>query len=268
MVVNTDANGDFTMPMFERAQAVIALSDQGFARMSLPEFRASPKIRLQAWGRIEGTLHIGHRLATNEIVVLSQARFDRDALFYNEEFQTKTDDQGRFVITYVPPGEQTLARGVPIGNGAWSQQVMGTVIVKAGEASRVELGGKGTRILGKLKSTQSVTTIDWSRLDGNFSTRWPDILQQMAPGKTQEEQMAVVRSAEYKAKVKEGLKHFHQFPVGFNSNGSFAADEVLPGKYDLDIYERFSPMDPRNFRQQTNSLHGEISIPDAGNEAK
>jgi hypothetical protein len=70
LIVSAGQDGSFSLPMYEDAESVIALNEEGYAQVSLDQLKASPKIALQKWGRIEGTLLSGHHPRTNENVVL------------------------------------------------------------------------------------------------------------------------------------------------------------------------------------------------------
>src|SRR6185369_1883638 len=127
-------NGEFTLPMCERAEAVIAVNKEGIAGVSLEDFRTSAKLQLQAWARIEGTLHIGHRLATNETVLLHQSPFASGSLPDDmREFEVQTDNQGHFEISHVPPGQRGLSRVVMLENGVREQQSLGDFNIEPGE---------------------------------------------------------------------------------------------------------------------------------------
>ncbi len=114
--VTTGKDGSFAMGSFENAKELLALNSQGFACVSLKDFKANPKITLQKWGRVEGTLTINHHPGTNTGVILRPppGPIDgKDWIFNSTAFEASTDDQGRFVITFVPPGDAVIDRKIP-----------------------------------------------------------------------------------------------------------------------------------------------------------
>jgi len=174
-IVRSGADGRFTLPMYVNAQTVIVVHDQGFAQVPVAELKRSPNITLQPWGKVEGTLRLGHHAAANEMVVLSDspirlekmrsvtpggtngfaftntspATFEPPIYDFND-FQARADEAGNFIITYVPPGEHTLAKLVPIGNGSRRHQRLGNIVVKPGETLRVSYGGDERTVSGKV----------------------------------------------------------------------------------------------------------------------
>ena len=60
------------------------------------------------------------KLGTNQVVVLSvpRGRMGMNVVYDFSDFLAETDEKGKFVITFVPPGEQTLARMVSQEMGA------------------------------------------------------------------------------------------------------------------------------------------------------
>jgi hypothetical protein len=236
-LVHTSPGGQFTLPMFKDADGIIAASDDGLARLPLDEVQKSHQITLQPWGRIEGTLHIGHRLGTNETVALDPAPpFNKKTgeliphqLSYDfNAFQAKTDDHGRFVITYVPPGNQTIAKLVPYGGG-WMHRQLSSVEVKPGQTLKVELGGQGRTVIGKVEMSGTNALSDWGA--SLTATASHQIMDKMFQAKTQRERMAIMQTKEYQT----AIKNLHSYPIILETDGSFKTEDVLPGKYGLNM---------------------------------
>ncbi|MGH7942759.1 MAG: hypothetical protein ACREFR_17000, partial [Limisphaerales bacterium] len=155
-IVHADQNGNFSLPMYKGADTVIAVSDDGFARVAVGALKQSPRVVLQPWAKIEGTLREGPRPGTNQMIEIvdwrgvvasnsiSPLMFDLNA------YQAKTDGQGRFVLTYIPPGTHELSREVPEGNG-WVNEMLGAIDIKPGETKQVTLGGNERTVVGRVK---------------------------------------------------------------------------------------------------------------------
>ncbi len=210
--------------------------------------------------KIEGTLHIGRRLGTNQVIIVSMEAFDSQPLMYDfNVFQAKTDGQGQFVITYVPPGTRKLARLVPMGNGSQTHQPIGSVDVKPGGITKVSLGGTGESVIGKAKLSTSSTPVDWKSVQGSIHTSFPKPFQRLQAKKTPEEQLAYQKTDEFKLAMKDAWKDFHSYPAVFSDDGSFVVDEVPPGKYELDV-QQSNPHDLPHVTTRTVLGHAEVSI--------
>jgi len=149
-VVVADSAGHFSLPTNENAWAIVAMNSAGCAQIERNDFTNGSAITLQPWGRIEGVLHIGTGLGTNNQVVLGSgpgARF----FFELFAFQYMTDNDGKFVFTCVPAGTWNLSHG---GESFWEGE---KVVVKAGATNHVILGGNGRPVIGKILIPPTVT---------------------------------------------------------------------------------------------------------------
>jgi hypothetical protein len=243
--------------MYEDAQTVIVVHDEGFAQIPVDELKRSPQITLQPWGRIEGTLRLGHHPATNELVLLSdqQARisqnrsvksgstnaftfsntspesFEPPTYDYND-FQVRTDDRGRFVITYVPPGKHNLVQLVPIGNGARRYQPLGDVVVKPGETAQVNFGGNERAVSGKVMLAGTNGPTDFSRATATFHSGASfKMLEQLRQAKTQAERMALFQSEDFR----RAFLNTRQFSVQLAEDGTFKSPGIPVGKYEVAV---------------------------------
>lgn len=230
LIVLTDANGKFALPSGDDATAVIALSPDGYAEVSL-EGAKSGKIQLQKWGRVEGTLKIGQRLGTNERLFLSEIDFPNHHPMYGNEFRTLTDDSGHFSFSYVPPGKRKIVRMIPISNspGSYNYGNPTFVDVKSGITTEITIGGNGRKISGKLISKTESPLFAWSKLKGFIRTPMPEPEK---PAVTPEEQKAWQNSPVYK----KARRSFRIYQVAMDANGYFHADDVLSGKYRMEIW--------------------------------
>jgi uncharacterized GH25 family protein/peroxiredoxin len=157
----TDANGHFSLPGVEGMKGVVAAGVGGFVFTNLSADATPRTIKLEAWGEIHGTLHLGKRLGTNETLVLTA--LGGNQIFYDyQEYKTTTDDHGRFVITYVPPGEQGIARQVSLGRNGWTQAGLTAVQVKPGGVTEVTLDGTGREIRGSATFANKPEGFDWA----------------------------------------------------------------------------------------------------------
>jgi hypothetical protein len=260
LIVNAGADGQFDLPLYQKAIAVVAVSDEGFAQVSLEEFKASPRIQLEKFGRIEGTLRVGRHPGTNETVNVSPdfPRWNRmsvrrpgdtnaisatnampvllQPLMYDwHAFSKRTDEDGKFTIESVPPGSRALWRRIPQGAGSWTQNQLGVVDVKPGETVVTNLGGTGRTVTGKVQFSGDLK-VDFKQGMGVIITPTTQILEKMWQLKTTSEREAYLEQPEVQAAVANARR----FTVRLAADGSFQAEDILPGTYEFD----FQPMQP------------------------
>jgi hypothetical protein len=256
-IVNSGPDGKFTLPMYENAQMVIVVDDAGFAQVPVAELKRSPQITLQPWGRIEGTLRLGHHPAANELVLLtgqqpriSQIRqvkaggtnafsvtntspefFEPPAYDY-DDFQARTDEKGHFVITYVPPGEQNLVQLVDIGNGARRSQPLGDVVVKPGETTQVSYGGDERAVIGRVTLAGTNAPADFNHATATFQSNSSyEMLKQLRQAGTQAERTALFSSAEFQ----QAISMARQYSVQLAQDGTFKSPGIPAGKYEVAV---------------------------------
>ncbi len=285
-IVRAGPDGKFSLPMYVEAKSVIALNNDGYAQVALEDLKRSPQITLQPWGRIEGTLRLGRQPATNMQVVLSQPPQiptsirtanpgTNNALiftnsspekleppFYDfDDFQARTDGQGRFVIAYVPPGKQTIARIVPEGNGSQMHSPLGAVLVKPGDVATVQFGGGERTVTGKVVFVDSNAPKNLSQATAMLhSGETFKMIQRLQQAKTQAERMALFQSAEYQ----QSITHQHTYPVRLSDDGSFQVEWVTPGKYELGVDFRDRQQMPFPPTNNLFTSSQEIIVPVAG----
>lgn len=250
LVVRAGSDGHFALPGVEGATGMVAVHDEGFAYVPLEKLKTSPQIQLAGWGRIEGTLRIGQRLGTNEIVVLESGgpfTDDSQVMLDPQDFQARTDDQGRFIMTFVPPGERRIARLIPLGAGRQQHSAPTSIGVTPGTVTRVVVGGTGRAVIGKIHIAGR--SINWENVHASLHTSFPNAFQHH---RGPDEQRKWFSSPE----GKQAMKAYRAYPVILSADGSFRAEEVLPGNYIFDVMlmsaseQRFGPADALGHFQQ------------------
>ena len=286
MIVNAGPDGSFKFPLYEQAQSVIALNEEGYAQVSLEQLKASSQIQLQKWGRIEGTLRVGHHLGTNETVGVSGAmprwtkktirrvgqtnnviEFTNAApailptpIYDSNAFQARTDAQGRFVMTFVPPGEQRLWRQIPAGENSWTQSQLADVVVKPGATIVTNIGGTGRMVIGKATFTGD-STVTFKNGMGVITTPTFKIFEKARQLKTDAERAAFYQSPE----VEAATSNQRGFSVRVEADGTFRAEDVLPGTYEFDFQPTFQ-LDETNRAWVTFVSAQEFTVPAAKDE--
>jgi uncharacterized GH25 family protein len=236
----TDGAGHFTLPGVEGTMGIVAINDTGFARTDWGTGSNTPALRLEPWGEIHGTLHIGPKLGTNEDVALVASDFGSFNYDF-QEYKTTTDDQGKFVFTFVPPGEQVVGRLIRMGQGSWTAGSQSPVNVKAGGTTEVSIGGTGWQVVGRVKYK-----------DGAGDADFTDLMIGMHEPYNPEE---------WKSKARRP----RSFYATTNGDGSFVFEDVLPGNYQLNIQtQQRRQMNGGIFMNMKPLASKEVTIPDGG----
>jgi hypothetical protein len=223
-----DANGYFALPGVEGITAIVAVNEDGFAKVSIDPGGQPARLALQPWGQISGTLRVGDRLGTNERVMLAPEAFEDRSFNYSDTFQARTDSQGRFVLTYVPPGEHRLCRVIPDGERSWHTGPPTMVEVKSGGVTNVTMGGIGRRVVGKAVPKDPSAAIGWSEVKVALLTS-----QYAAPKSmnTTEASEAWNESPEGQA-ARRNMRHYK---TDISADGRFSFEDVDAGDYALTV---------------------------------
>jgi hypothetical protein len=226
----TDADGKFTLPSPpETGGIVLAVGDPGYSTASVEQLRANPTLVLQPWGRIEGTLKIGGQPGAGKDLMLTLGDIGVGTDW--DSYKRTTDEQGAFTFEKVPPGEVSIARLIKTSENSWSHSDSTPVTVKPGETTPVTLGDNGAVVVGKVRFETPATNGEALSIEGNLSSQMP---QQRPNFNSQEEAQAFYNSPEWK----ELMKSHKNYSLEIKSDGSFEADNVVPGNYSLNVSAR------------------------------
>lgn len=277
--VTTDDQGRYQLPYPDSDYAVVFLHDGGWAQYVGSALEASPNVTLNEWARLEGSVFIGTQAAADENVNLNF----NDRNVYNQSgpnvywsYSAQTDGEGSFVIERLKAGEASVGRLITFGDDGSGRYRMSTyshrvpVKLKAGETTKVQIGGTGRQIKGKVVVPKDYEgPIAWSMGQvsayeqppaatraGGFFYQFGKALAEAGPwglsaGTAPSSQPVVRRS--YAATIDEG--------------GEFQIDDVLPGYYTLNIVV-YEPPSGENYSYNVlGTGNGTITVPEEGVEA-
>jgi len=275
LLVNAAPDGSFDLPLYEKAVAVVAVNEEGFAQVSLAEFNKSPRLQLQKFGRVEGTLRVGRHLGTNEIVDLSPGvpRWTRNSaktnaapeivqpLMYDaQSFSARIDGDGKFAFAYVPPGERELYRRVPQGKNSWTHSQIATVDVPPGGVVVTNVGGSGRTVTGKVHYNGDLK-VDFQNGMGVITTPSFEIFEKAQKLKTQAERQAFYESPE----VQKIAANSQSFSLLIAADSTFRGEDILPGTYEFHFQPRFE-LDPNSRSWVILTSSQTFTVPAAKNE--
>jgi hypothetical protein len=197
---------------------------------------ADNRVRLEGWGRIEGTAWNYEKPLQNEPVAAVSALGPETQDW--STFKAKTDEQGHFSFDFVPPGqfdvnlgarEPRIAASLARANLVRPSDPFTFMIpameegvtVKQGETASLRIGG-GRPVIGKFRLLESNMQIDWSSPSNFYFVS--GLPGDANPHFKTDEEYNLWRS-------QQPIKHFRRFRCA--KDGSFRIEQVPTGTYEL-----------------------------------
>jgi peroxiredoxin len=225
-LIVTGEDGSFVLPHPPKSRLFV-VHDQGLCEIQAEGEEAPMTLRLQPWGRIEGTVTLNGKPAPHQKVSLLYDLAPRGGshlVLLHEAFTTEADEAGRFRFENVPPREVQVYR--MIDNSCCTGMY---VDMAPGKTTLVTHGFNGRVVTGRLVSSEESKELPWKGLRVRLHTK-----------STQPEPPAGVeaglwiekywQSAEGKKQLRKNLN----FPVIVQENGEFRIDDVPAGDYQLE----------------------------------
>ena len=277
-LVRSDAQGRFEFTPKLEPEKVFVSHEQGFGEAKVANLlkAGGGKITLQKWGVVKGQMRVGNQPATDETVRL-QSNYDmvnNDGSGISFSFSLKADPDaaGNFTFEKVPPGEHRLALEYHFkddrdGNAAWSHGQL--VAVKPGETATATLGGTGRRVTGRVKILGGdPSDVDWKQDVHRLALILPGDAAMPGNNRAAQPQPLVIFSGFVPAAppmtaeaMRERQRAERIYVLLFETNGTFRADNIPPGKYNLALNVT-DPEDEYYNRRSIGALNQEIVIPD------
>ncbi len=263
-IVETDAQGRFSFPAVSGEFVLFAACETGFVQVESRDLSSAPSLRLQRWGRVEGTLYVGSKPGADEtvkvLVDLGGGAVPWPWVRYEQE--SRAQDGGRFRFpcvapvwarlahyAWMPDGRRESERGSISQAGSTNER---PICVKAGETLRVTIGGTGRPVVGRL-----ILPAGQNRGNGQtwamrmLATVAPDIprpagYEQMSPAERSRWLGTCDRTPAgraYRLTVLHDLtRRSYYFPI--DANDSFRIEDVIPGRYALRVWLWETPETP------------------------
>jgi hypothetical protein len=194
---------------------------------------------------------------TNSVTITNSSPIQLPPPFYDPNaFQARTDNNGRFVITFVPPGKERIMREIATGNGGWMGKPVVEVDLKPGETITTNIGGNGRTVIGKVKFADQPAP-DFKKGQMSIATPMSKLFEKVRLAKTDEERRALYQSEEFQTATKDRRDYF----AAMQPDGSFQAEDVLPGKYEVNFQQRMDMGHTTSMSMFTGAA--ELTVPDA-----
>jgi hypothetical protein len=151
-------------------------------------------------------------------------------------YHTTSGTNGIFTFTHVPPGEYLLFRRYAqrIGLIVPSHQL--PITVKAGETLKVEYGVKERQIVGSATTDPAGTPVDWLNDRHSLVLKQAPLSPVVFDDYTSVNAFYEARNQNFNSPAY--LRHAREarnYELVFQRDGTFHADDVPPGRYELRI---------------------------------
>jgi len=227
----SDKDGQFKLPADDSVTRVVATHAEGIADVSRADLATDPVVRLQPWGRLEGTYVSGGKAVGGRELFFEYGQDGQVAISSGfDAYRIKTDESGHFAFPQVPPGKHRLMRRIEHKYGsqtAWSHQPLEEVEIRPGETTQVTVGGSTCSVAVRVRWPQELARDPAWKLTASLQSPQPRPPQE-ALGNPQALAAWVALP-----EVKAALSKARHFPLTENADGSFSAEEVPAGDYVL-----------------------------------
>ncbi len=235
--LQTDVQGKFALPGLPEDQILVLTHPQGCLEISRAELERQSLVKLQPWGRVEGVTKIGGQPKGGVQLGLSTLWWSP----YNHgmllNYSTTSAADGTFAFTNVPAGEYKLCRypAVRVGR-SMIEDHQTPVVVNPGETARVDYGGEGRAVIGQAKSDNPDLMVDWLNDNHTLTLKQPTIkplsIEEFASSKAFHQAYSVSYTSPERLALARAARTYQ---LSFDQDGSFRADDVPVGAYELRI---------------------------------
>ncbi len=218
-ILNTDTDGRFRFEPPVSPYMIVVLSEQGYAKITQDEFVTSQTVTISPWGRIEGTLRIGAKPGIDKAVAfLPRPSREVEQPRIQFEYEIQTDKDGNFVFSRVLPDEGVVTRAIPINARARRFSHSVSVEVKSGQVTRVQIGGTGRPVVGKIVIPEMIE----DKFDWQYTT--------------------------HSLRVSSPNSPYRILALEFDKDGSFRVEDVPAGDYYIYVHAYEPPPNTRTPR--------------------
>ncbi len=236
----TDDSGRFHFPAQDKEFQLVITHPSGFAHIkSAPDWELTRIIHLEPWARVEGTFRIGKTPTASVPIEIDVTRLDshgRDVPRIFTQHEAITGPDGRFVFDRVIPGAGRIGRRITFMVDEGATEVTSSYMIGAnfpsGETARIDLGGIGRPVVGKLQPPPGFTA----------KVRW---------------NFAMITVASDAAEARTPSPYF---TVTVDRDGKFRIDDVPAGSYSLNVrFQRDDAGHLQGHRFDVHPANGDLS---------
>ena len=240
--LQTDAAGQFTMPLEDENIFLVIANDKGFSLSQSYDLTNHPTMVVRPWGRIEGArMNRNRPLANQRLMYYLDWRCigSLDILHrFGISEEPTTDAHGRFVFEHVPPMEFFFSEPHKHPADLWFNLPV-RVNVKPGETTQVKIETQGRTVVGHLELGAGLANnMDLRSCNGGLSADM-DVDKFEAPTPPKETDNIEKRTKFWQDWYntdagRQYIKAQAHCRFEFHADGSFIGEMCEPGKYLVD----------------------------------
>ena len=229
-LLRTDAKGQFVLPADDTIGRIIAASPEGYAEATPAALCDNPVLQLQPWGRLEITCLAGTQPAAGREYQLDFSGGAFDTISFEPKIKVKTDAQGQFLLSQMPPGRHQLTRsqsGQFFTFEKWSPVDEATFEIRSGETTALTLGSNSLTVSARLHWPAGIQHQPQWNMYAYLETPMPQPPPEI---RTNEPALtAFYQSAEFQT----AARNQREYPLVLKDTETLIAKEVQPGNYEL-----------------------------------
>jgi len=233
-------DGQVKLPGVPDDAPVVITHASGFLETPMATLRRGGEVRLQPFGVVTGRLLVAGQPKSGATVSLTSGNWSTTATFLLS-YTVETGREGQFTFTRVPLGEYRLCRqitqpGRGIRAGPIIESYQMPITVRAGETNQVDYASHGRAVFG-----QAVTDlpVDWQNDDHVLRLKLPAAATRTRPNQHDYATLAAYQQASAafsrSGTGNEAAQAARTYQLVFEQDGSFRAEDVPPGTYELTI---------------------------------
>jgi hypothetical protein len=283
---DTDDSGQFRFPPQGMAFQLVIVHPAGYAHLKATPESMPTTIELEAWAKVEGTFRIGKNPMPNVPITINTVGLHSNGNDVPNIFTTynaTTGQDGRFIFERVIPGDARIGRRIMLTVNDGATDVTSSTMISAsfpaGETTRIDLGGTGRPIVGRLQPPQRLHgKVNWNFALVNVNSYYPapPNLEELVPPDIR---VNTVKKSEWllqweqteAGKAWTALKVAYDknqqvrdaspyFTASINRDGTFRIDDMPDGDFSLSVwFHRDGGRKSQNYRFSVPPMDGNES---------
>lgn len=228
----TDGKGQFRLPADDAISRVIIAHPEGYADVTPAVLTANPSITLQPWGELDGTYLVGGKPMAGRELTLNLENGSYETLSYDFQNRARTDADGHFIFPKLLPGKHKLValmhQQISMNSGSFQNAPLQDVEIRSGETTRITIGESGYTITARFVFPPGAHREAGMRFFASIHQHFPK-----PPAGIMNDREALKAWRETPEMRK--LAQMPTYPFGENADGSWSAENVLAGNYEITV---------------------------------
>lgn len=226
---HTDSQGILVLQPDDAVQKLLAANRFGYGERLAADLPGDVVIRLQKWGRVDGTVLSGGKPAVGRAYSLGFPVADAGSVMFDiSSFRVESDGQGKFSFPKAPPGSFKLVELITMKMGAqtsWTHRPVADLEIRPGETTTISLGGNSYGVKGRIRLPGGFKLKPDSHIMAMLQTPYPK-----PPPEIANDQAAMIQWYQTPG-MKEIMAKVRNYEFSQGENGEITVDDIPPGEY-------------------------------------